>query len=103
MTMILAAMTPNAKASSARCGLALGALGFLLGSVLLCDCPGLFLCASAAAALPAIWGRRIIRVAGVCLCIASMVAAAMQFQKERERATRAKQIQKGVQPDGLQR
>jgi hypothetical protein len=100
--MILATMTPNAKASAARCGLALGALGFLLGSVLLCNCPGLFICASAAAALPTIWGWRIVRIAGICLCIASVVAAAMQFQKERDRATRTKQIHKAVQPDGLQ-
>jgi hypothetical protein len=81
-------LTPAAKSRAANWGFALGISGFLLGSILLCDCPGLFVCAGVAAALPAILGTRVLRIAGICLCIASFAFAVMQFRHERERELR---------------
>ena len=52
-------MTPAAKSKAAKYGLVVDILGFLSGGMLLCDCPGWFVCAGVAAALPAIWGTRV--------------------------------------------
>jgi hypothetical protein len=93
-------MTPAAKSKAAKYGFLFGVIGFLTGTMLLCDCPGWFACAGVAAALPAIWGTQILRVAGVCLCIASFGAAALQFQNGRELDAHLRQLrEKAQQPD----
>jgi len=74
-------------------------MGFFLGFFLLCDCPGLFVCAGVASALPAIFGTRVLRIAGICLCIASLVSAVVQFRHEQERNAQIQQIrEKAGQP-----
>ena len=59
--------------------------------MLLCDCPGYFVCAGLAAVVPTIWGARLWRAAGIC--IASIIAAVIAFQHMRAREARVHQIQ----------
>jgi hypothetical protein len=63
-----------------QCGLIVSALLLVTGPMLLCDCPGWFVCGGLAAMLAAIWGHRLWRAVGICLCIASFAAAIMAFQ-----------------------
>jgi len=60
--------------------------------MLLEDYPGYFMFGGLAAAIPAIWGARLWRVAGICLCIASIIAALMAFQHMRAHEARVHQI-----------
>ena len=85
-------MAPTTKSKAAKYGLVVSILGFVSGGMLLCDCPGWFVCAGVAALLPAIWGARVWRIAGICLCIASFAAAVVQFRHEREQDARTQQI-----------
>jgi hypothetical protein len=93
-------MTPAAKLKAAKYGLYLSILGLLTGAMMLCDCPGWFACAGIAAFFPTFFGTRVLRVAGICLCIVSFGFSAIQFQHERERAERIRRVQeKGRQID----
>jgi hypothetical protein len=85
-------LTPAAKTKAAQCGLAVGVLGFVTGGMLLCDCPGWFFCAGIAAVLPSMWGVRLVRMAGICICIANFAAAIVQFRHERELNDRIERI-----------
>jgi hypothetical protein len=85
-------MTSTQKTKAAQYGLLLGTLGFLTGGMLLCDCPGWFLCAGIAAAFPALWGAPLVRLAGVTIFIASFACAIVPFRHERALAARVQQI-----------
>ncbi len=86
-------MTPAAKSKAANYGLLAGVLQFISGSLLLCDCPGWFVCAAIAAAVPAILGTRVVRIAGISLCIASIITAVVQYRREQDRALRRQQLE----------
>jgi hypothetical protein len=82
-----------------QCSLGVAILIFVTGVMLLEDYPGYFVCGGLAAAISAIWGVRLWRLAGVCLCIASIVATVMAFQHVRAHESHTQQIPES----GLQR
>jgi hypothetical protein len=78
--------------SIARIGLLLGTLGLLSGSMLLCSCPGWFLCAGVLSLGPVICGARYVRIAGIIMCIASFVFAIGGLHDLKRERARAKAI-----------
>lgn len=56
----------------------LGILFFVMGLLLLCDCPGVFVIAAFFSAVPACMGKSLTRLVGILFCIASIGMAIVQ-------------------------
>lgn len=80
-------MTAVEKASVARVSFCVGAAAFATGPFLLCTCPGWFFFAAVACGVAGMWGTRPWGIAGLGLCIASLLIAGVQFQDERKQKT----------------
>ena len=75
-------MTTSLKAKLAIGALVIGGLAFLDGSMLLGYSPTTFVVPAAFSVLAAIFGTRWIRVAGICLCAASVAMGVHHFERK---------------------
>jgi hypothetical protein len=86
-------MKPETQIKAARTGLVLSILGFVLSSLMLCDCPDGFLLAGIAALAPVFFGVRLVRITGVIFCILNFVVAVGEFKSEGQDKAKAKAVQ----------
>jgi len=79
---LLGHMTTSLKAKLAIGALVIGGLAFLDGSMLLGYSPTTFVVPAVFTVLAALLGTRWIRVAGICLCAASVAMGVHHFQRK---------------------
>jgi hypothetical protein len=79
---LLGHMTASLKAKLAIGALVIGGLAILDGSMLLGYSPTTFVVPAAFSVLAAILGTRWIRVAGICLCAASVAMGVHHFERK---------------------
>lgn len=85
-------MTEKVKNRLAVTGLALGLVVFLLGIVMLCDCPCFFVTAALLTLAPILWAKPLVRLSAVCLCVISIYFAVVETYEMHERSEHYKQL-----------
>jgi hypothetical protein len=70
--------------TTAKIGFSGGLLFFIGGELLLCYCPVPFLIAAALFALPAVYGRGILRPFALVMILASLAMSVYEFKMEKE-------------------
>jgi hypothetical protein len=74
-----------------RICLALGIIVFVMGFLMLCDCPGVFAMSAILTAVSAWKGRKLTRIVAVIFCSAAVVIAVLQTIREGEEHERIQQ------------
>ena len=88
------------KLKVARSCLLLAAILFVMSGMMLCDCWGLCALAAAVAVPSVLWGTRLIRVIGLVVVIASLLAALEAYRVEHRREEHLKSIRKTIKEQG---
>jgi len=90
-------MIVSAKSMAAKYGLVASILAIILSTLSPCDCAVWFVSIGVAAAFPAIWGRSLVRLVGICLCIASLVGVVAQLREQSARQARVLDLRENMQ------
>jgi hypothetical protein len=76
-------MSTKLKLGIARVSLVIGGLAFVSGALVLCYCPESFILPAALSVLSALLGSRWIRVASICLFLASIAMGIHDYRGEK--------------------